>query len=457
MNRNFLELCERSFTGPSLPKADWDMRIVRTVRRLVKDYDLAWDRQTIITSDSDLNGRLWLAALDLASTVGIYNMSTDRIIELSRKELEEGLAAMPQALEVGAGKQKRYMRSRLIEDGSRPFFSAGNPGCPTPEDMFLPITRSLIQEPLIDMVNSGSLTTVSGFTVRGGEPSEVLAVQKEMQLLALAKELGGRPGMPTLGAESAVTEIGDLAAAHQGCLEPHDVHLISMFNEMIMDRGNLVRAASSLQYGHINASLACTMVGGIAGDAPGAALVMIASMMAANLVCLADFHLCHPIHIKHVATTTAACLWVQSAVCQAFAQNAPAILMGDIWPKSGAMTRELLYEMAANTLVLTVSGGHSQGAGAVDGKTPHGTGLESRLMAEVGIAAAASKMSRPEANAIALRLLDKYEPIFTQPGGNPGRPFDQTYDPVSLKPRSEWLALYDEVKTDLAEMGLNLG
>lgn len=453
MIRNFLELCERSFTGQPMKKNDWDMLVVKAARKQVKNYELEWDKKVLIPQDAALNERLWQAALDFISETGLYNMSTERIIKFSRQEILNGLSNMPQQLELGSGKQKRIMKARLIEDQARPFFSAGNPGCPTPEDIFLPITKSLVQEPLIDMVNSGSLTTVDGFTVRGGEVSELLAVQREMQLVNLAKAQCGRSGMPTMGAESSVTEIGDLASAQPGCVNSYDAHLVSMFNELIMDKGNLVRAASSLQYGQVNASLACTMVGGLAGGAPGAAMVMIASMMAANLICLADFHLCHPIHIKHVSTTTPDCLWVQSMVCQAFAQNAPAIVMGDIWPKSGAMTKELLYEMAANTLVLTVSGGHSQGAGAVDGKDPHGTGLESRLMAEVGLAARG--LRRDMANDITLKLLDKYENIFSSPLGNPGLPFDQTYDLATLRPKPAWEGMYDEVKQELASLGLN--
>ena len=457
MLRNFLELCERSYTGPALEKADWDMKVVRTVQTLVKKYGLAWDKKNIVPVDNDLNSRLWQGALELVCALGLYNMTTGRVIEFSLEEINSGLANMPQSLTLGLGKHSRQMNARLIEDERRPFFSAGNPGCPTPEELFLPITKSLVQEPLIDMVNSGSLTTVDGFQVRTGDVSEIVAVKREMQLVDLARRQCGRPGMPTMGAESAVSEAGDLCVSQKGYLNPYDAHLISIFNELIIDRGNLVRAAGSLEYGQINASLACTMVGGLAGDAPGAAMLMISSMMAANLLCLADFHLCHPIHIKHVATTTAPCLWLQSAVCQAFAQNAPAILMGDIWPKSGALTKELLYEMAANSLVLTVSGGHSQGAGAVDGRLPHGTGLESRLMAEVGLAALRTKLDRAEANKLVLKILAKYESVFERPEGNPGEPFTKSYDLNSLRPSAAWDEMYRTVKSDLAEMGLNFG
>ena len=147
-------------------------------------------------------------------------------------------------------------------------------------------------------------------------------------------------------------------------------------------------------------------------------------------------------------------MWVQSMVEQAFARNAPCIIVSDIYPKSGALTRELLYEVAANALAITVSGGHLEGVGSADGALPNGTGLEARWMGEVGHAAARQKLSLPEANAIILKLLERYEPVFSRPGGNPGVRFDLAYDLRTLQPRPEWQQMYDEVKAEVRGLGL---
>jgi methylamine--corrinoid protein Co-methyltransferase len=53
-----------------------------------------------------------------------------------------------------------------------------------------------------------------------------------------------------------------------------------------------------------------------------------------------------------------------------------------------------------------------------------------------------------------VRLLEKYEPVFSQPGGNPGVRFDQAYDVESIQPRPEWSQLYQEVKQEIIGMGL---
>ena len=196
-------------------------------------------------------------------------------------------------------------------------------------------------------------------------------------------------GIGLLAAQSSVSELGDLAVANPAYLRPCDSHLVPMLNELKIENGNLSRAINSLEYGMLNASLACVIVGGMGGDAPGSAVVQAASFILANLVCLADYHLLHPIDIRHVATTTRAVLWVNSAVAQAFAQRAPCVIVGDIYPKSGAGTAELLYETAANAIVHTISGSHLEGCGAADGKYPNASGLEARFMAEVGRAVTA--------------------------------------------------------------------
>jgi methylamine--corrinoid protein Co-methyltransferase len=228
-----------------------------------------------------------------------------------------------------------------------------------------------------------------------------------------------------------------------------------MFNELIIDYSNMARAVNSLEYGMRNASLATVMVGGLGGDAPGAAVVQAASLILANWVCRADYHLLHPIHIRHIATSTRGVMWVQSVVEQAFARNAPCIIVSDIYPKSGALTCELLYEVAADALAITVSGGHLEGVGAADGAAPNGTGLEARWMAEVGRAAVGQRLSLNEANALVLKLLERYEHVFSMPGGNPGVRFDRAYSLESLRPCPEWEQMYEEVKAEVRGLGLS--
>jgi methylamine---corrinoid protein Co-methyltransferase len=449
----YLEIIERAQNGPQVTKNDWDLEhIVLPVKRLLKKYQLSWTPTAILPNDPGLVDRIFAAALELAVETGIYSISTRRVIQFSQEELEAGLAGMPQELVMGEGNEVRSLYARRIEDERFPLVWAGNPGVPTPENLFLPMVTSWMQEPLIDLVTCGSLTSIDGYPVLTGSPSEILAVRRELHLLHEGLRKVGRPGMGLLAAQSAVSELGDTAASIPGCLRPCDAHLVALFNELVIDQGNMARAANSIDYGMRNASLATVMIGGLAGDAPGAAVVQAASFILANLVCRADYHLLHPIHIRHVATSSPGVMWVQ----QAFARNAPCIIVADIYPKSGAGTPELLYEVAANALAVTVSGGHLEGVGSADGARPNCSGLEARWMAEVGQAAVRQGLSLESANAIVLQLLGRYQHVFNLSGGNPGKRFDEVYDLASLQPTLEWGAIYLNVKAEVCKMGLEI-
>ncbi len=428
--------------------------VVLPVRRLVKKHHLKWDKQHAIPEDDDLVDRLFRAGMELASSSGIYCITTGRVITFSQEELIEGIRRMPQNLQMGEGEDARWLYARVIMDERPPLVWAGNPGAPTPEELFMPCVMSWMQEPVVDLATCGSITQVDGRNVETGSPMEIHAARWELRNLRQALERVGRPGMGLLAGQSAVTELGDLAISHPDYLRPVDSRLVALFNELIIDQINMSRALNSVEYGMRNASLAAVMVGGLGGDAPGAAIVQVASFILANWVCKAHYHLLHPIHIRHVATSTRGVMWVQSAVEQAFARNAPCIIVSDIYPKSGALTRELLYEVAANAIVITVSGGHLEGVGSADGLLPNGTGLEARWMGEVGHAVARQGLTLSQANQIVAELLIRYEHVFQMRNGNPGVRFDKAYDLKTLQPIPAWQGLYDEVKAEVREMGL---
>ncbi|HEY5574601.1 MAG TPA: monomethylamine:corrinoid methyltransferase [Anaerolineales bacterium] len=452
---NYLDILDRANSGPYITEENWDLeKVAMTTMRLVDKYKLAWDPEEIVTDNPGLADAVFEAGLELAREVGTYSRNTERIIEFDPGELEDGMRLMPQTLVMGEGKDARTLYSRKIMDERLPLVWAGNPGAPHPEELFMPAVISWAQEPIVDMITCGTLTHVDGREVRTGDPIEIISTRRELQYMRQVLRRVGRPGMGMLAAQSSVSELGDLAAAHPDYLRPCDSHLVPMLNELKMDNRNVARAVNSLEYGMRNASLPCVIVGGLGGDAPGSAVVNVASFIVSNLTCLVDYHLCHPIHMRHVATSTRSVMWVESIVEQAFARNAPCIIVTDIYPKSGALTRELLYETAANAIAITVSGGHLEGCGSADGNAPNGTGLEARLMGEVGHAVANQGLTLKEANTLVLKLLEKYEHVFDMPDGNLGARIDEAYDMKTLRPVPAWEEMYEEVKREVREMGL---
>lgn len=454
---DFLDILERSNEGEYISEENWDLeKVAATARRLVKKYRLEWDCNQVVSDDASLADAIYQAGYEMAVELGAYSRSTERIIALTQPEIDAGIANTPQTLVMGEGKDARTLYARLPGDGRPPLFFGGPPGNPIPQPIFLPNVISYVQEPLIDLATCGTLTEVDGHIVRTGHPMEIIATRRELQYMHAALKQVGRPGMGMLGAQSSVSELGNLAASQPGYLRPCDSHVVPLLNELKMDNRNFSRVVNSLDYGMINASLPCVIVGGLGGGPPGSAVVNVASFLVANLTCLADYHLLHPIHVRHVATSTREVLWVISVVGQAFSRNAPSIIVADIYPKSGAGTVELLYETAANAIVNAVTASHLEGCGSADGRLPNCSGLEARLMAEVALASHKLKMTLKQANAWVLKLLPLYEHIFTQESGNPGLPFDQVYDLPSIQPLKFWQVMYAEVKAELQGMGLPL-
>jgi methylamine--corrinoid protein Co-methyltransferase len=453
----YYDFLDRATNGPYMEEQDWDLQQVATrTMQLVEKYDLHWDKDELITSDPSLADRVFEAGLELAKSTGVYHRETKRVIQFSGEEIDSAARNMPDRVVLGEGKERRVLVPRGIEDSRPPLIWSGNAGAPIPERYYLEYVMIYSQEPLIDLMNPGSLTTVDGHKVRTGGPMEIAATRREMELIRRGTRRVGRPGMAALAAASAVTGLGDVAVANPDYMRTSDAHLVPMLNELKIDDGNLMRAVNAIEYGVVNASLPCVIVGGLGGDAPGSAVVNVASFLLSNLICRSDFHILHPIHIRHVATSTRAVLWVENIVGQAFARNAPCVIFSDSFPKSGAMTRELLYETAATAIVGTLTGGHLEGPAAADGAAPNCSGLEGRLMAEVGRYMARSGMSLREGNRMVLQLLPKYEHIFDLPEGNPGFPLDEAYDLETLKPVPAWQEMFQEVKDELRDMGLDL-
>ena len=457
MMDDYLDLLDRAQNGTYIPEDEWDLeKVADTTQEIVQKFNLSWDREKIITDDPGLADAVFEGGLELAERIGCYSRSTQRMIKFSQSELISSMNSMPKKLVMGEGKDARILFPREICDDRTPIVWAGNPGAPHPEHLFLPSVISWAKEPIVDLITCGSLAEVNGHQVRTNDPTEIVATRRELLYLREALKIVGRPGMGMLAGQSSVSELGDLAIAHPDYLRPCDSHLVPMLNELKIDNRYIARVINSLEYGMLNANLTCVIVGGLGGDCPGSAVINVASFLLGNLVHKADYHILHPIHIRHVATTTRSVLWVENIVQQAFNRNAPCIIVTDIYPKSGALTEELLFETAANAIVITAAGGHLEGVGSADGLLPNATGLECRLMGEVGHAVAKSGFSLKDANNMVIRLIEKYEHIFKKPVSNIGVRFDEAYDLPSITPKAEWLIMYETVKAELQRMGLEI-
>ncbi|GAH87926.1 unnamed protein product, partial [marine sediment metagenome] len=162
-----------------------------------------------------------------------------------------------------------------------------------------------------------------------------------------------------------------------------------------------------------------------------------------------------PIHMIELCNTTRELLWVISLVGQAISRNTrlSVAIAGEL--DAGPCTEMVLYEATAYASVGTVSGLNLMAVEVTNNLClDHCTGMEARMAAEAGHAVATSGMKREDINELVKELLKKYE---TKIGKAPiGKNFRECYDPETITPSNEYLKIYNNVKKELKEIGLEI-
>lgn len=455
MKSNWLSaIVSRSEKGPYMKESEYDLTLAKTVMNLVREYDLEYDPQTLVPSDDDLADRLYQASLDLFIEMGVYNQSTQRRILFSRDEVTTAVAAAPNAVILGTGKDAVIERHRGIEDLEPCCMHSGPTGTPTSETYHGLILQSCAQEPLVDCLGHGSVATYMGHMVIPGTPLEILAAQRDAVQAREAIRKAGRPGMHIEDMAVPLTCAGKIATfMPENGMRPSDGLLVSQIPELKTDYDQLSRVAylSSVDM-HI-VDLMTPLIGGLGGGPQGTAIVTVASHLLGVICYAVSYHFMGHMSLQWSHNTGPFGLWVQATAGQALARNTPVVSINDLYTRSGLGTKELFWEIAAGAMIGAVCGLHQHGIGATGGSlTDHTSGLEARFQAEV--AHAALGKTRDEVNQLVLTCIAKYQDTLAEP--NLGKPFPELYDLDTLEPGQEWLDIYYQVRLELIEMGLDM-
>ena len=449
-----IDTLDRMENGPLTSEKEFDLKLVSArTQALVKEFDLQFDRDNIINADDDIADRCFQAGLTLAADAGVYCTSNGRRLIWSRREIEDVIKHAPRAMTIGFGRDAHSDEHRLPED-SRPPTNIGGPvGNPLPEDLFLPIMQSYIQEPIVDAVINGTLGSVYGRIPRAGSPWELLSGWHEAEMSITAARRAGREGISIGCVQTATSDIAELSATSFGGFRQTDFHHIAMISELKTDYKLLNKMAHLIKTDSIVHTFCNPIYGGLAGGAEGIAVMGVAGMILLQMMYMTTTHSTSPTHpFYQGCNTTPEILWGTSLFTQALSRNTPFLLVVVTTPVSGPVTRTLLYESAAMALTATVSGaarimGPRSAAGTIAG---HCSGLEARFAGEVGHAAAG--MSREQANEVMHKIVPEYSDLLET--DMRGVRFDEAYDLDTLQPTAEWLEIYDQAKEQIAGLGL---
>ena len=450
-----LEITKRAQSGPYIKESEFDLKVAKRIKELVKERGIKYDPNVLCPADDDLADRVWEAGLQLFLEFGAYCQTTERCIRFTRDEVLDILSEVRNEITLGVGKDAVVMRHRGVEDAAtRPTMHSGPTGTPASERYHPLILLSCAQEPLVDCLGAGSVSTYFGEKIIPGTPLEILGTRRDASVAREAVRMAGRPGMHINDVAVSLTCAGKMAACDpQAGLRPSDGILVSQMVELKTDFDQLSRVAHLYNIGGVTVDLMTPLIGGLGGAAPGTAVVSVADHLLGAVLYDADYHMFSLTHLHYVNNTDPLGLWVNAMVGQALARNSRIVTLNDIYVISGPGTRELLYECAAQAIIGTVCGFNMQGAGTTGGfRADHTTGLEARFIAKVSRAALGLK--RADASALAAELLTRYQA--TLPSPNRGKPFPEVYDVETVQPKQEWLDMYYDVKEDLARIGLTM-
>ena len=448
-----LSVLDKAEKGPVIDEKEWDLKYVnRTIKELVKKYDIRWESGVMVPSDNSLADRLFAAGMDLAREVGLYCLETKRQMKWDQDELDYILSTALGEETIGTGKDSVTIHHRLPDENS-PITTIGGPyGTPVPEDLFVPIMVSYAQEKVLDYIDNATLMTTHGRPIKANSPWEAVGCWQEAQLSFEVLERVGRPGMPIGCAEDSPSAIGELATTTYGGFRLTDWHHASLISELKVASAELTKA---IHYQHTGASshnFYNSIYGGYVGGAEGLAVAIVAGVLLMKAVFNGSTQNPGPSHAHLSCNTFPAMIPSLSLGFQALSRNTHLLTTSFPRPVAGPCTKELLYEVAAMAVATVPAGisileGIQSAAGRIEG---HVTGLEAKFLAQVG--RACQGLTRKDADPMVKKLVPLYAEKQKLGVAIAGKHFTEAYDVETIRPTREWQAIYDEVCSEMEDL-----
>ena len=450
-----LDVIDRSYSGIVVDEKDFDRKSVTGgVARVIKKYEISFNKEHIIQRDDDMIDRVWEAAKDFLMACGVYHADTKRLIQFSKEEIESALQAAPSEVTIGEGEDAKVFKTRGVEDSQPPLVGGGPIGTPLSEDWYVPIMQSYFQEQILDIVVPGTLATSYGRKVRAKSPLEVISSWQEVDFVQEAAARANRSGLSVMGVEMAMGDLGHLSAISRGGYRPTDTHIVALISEMKTNNELLNKVAHSLRQNGVILGFYNPILGGLGGGAEGVAVLILAGWMAMHMIYMPSSVESCPTHPFLANSTFPDIMRAISVVAAATSRNSHLLSEFMTSPVSGPGTHSLLYECVAMATVVSACGasralGVRSGVGVVEN---HCTGLETRFNGEV--ARAAAGLSREQADEIVQKAIARYQPVMDQKPV--GIPFSEAYDVESMQPTTGWLDVYKRVQDEVFGWGLPL-
>ena len=452
-----LDIMEKALNGKPMSETDYQLKLFAPkCQEKVKAHGIKFDLKNPICDDDSLADDLFEAAIELLIDVGAYCTNTNRVISYTENEIKDALTNAPSEIQMGEGKDKRWLRPRKVEDKTPPWclLGAGGGACAS-DRSFLTLVEGYAEIPEVDAITTPAITRVGGMRIRPASPLELLGAMRNAVLAREATNRAGRQGIPIMNSlATAESDIALAAALHPKYgMRASDGYMICCMDPMKVDFNRLNKVTVALSMGGPIGMCFGPLMGGYSGGPESTAVSLAAHHMMGILTYQSSWLLPFPLHLRYVSSSSREMLALISATGQAISRNTHLISINLNYTSGGPCTPMCLYETTASVTAAVVSGQSIESLGVASNREEDRTSpVEPRISAEVGHAVAG--MKRSDANELVKKLLPKYEAKLPNP--NLGKTLFEVWDPEKRRPSKDYLRVIKDYKRTMAGLGVEL-
>jgi len=456
---SLLDIAERIQKGSKMKEKDWELSLYKKIGELSKKYGIGYPGDgSYFNLDNDIVDRIFQAALDFLVEMGMYCVSTQRVVKFDEREVLAAIQEIPNQVIVGEGRDARIIKQKKVE-GKEPLNHCPGHSAPFTEELAPLIVKNYAQIASGDYLESFNFTVVDGRKIFG-TPLEVYAAKRGIAWMREGVRKAGRPGMAiayypiTTRAPTLIAPIGPDFG-----LRRTDGVLLSMLPDIKIEQDTLTAAIVYEDYGcfKINGG-GIGIIGGFSGGVEGAIIESIVKTIGGWL---AYRDILANVGIWNIRQTTLKKmqirpkeLWGNSVVFQVLNTKTNLVDFGVTPGQSGPGTETHLMEEGIYAIRVAIDGANlyvarQELARMNASQTP----LESEFMAEVANATIKAEITRKEGNKIIKRLTEKVNDRKVENGPNDIR---ECYDLVHHKPKAEYEQIYLKVKKEFRDAGISI-
>jgi len=443
-----IDFQNRATKGPVMKADDFDLDFAFKVRELVAEYDIKYDPEHLVVDDRTADA-VFQAAIDLLAEIGLYHMSTERVVKYSKDELVQVAResqANPACVTLGKAPDRMTLRYRRGSDPWPPTNYAGPAGVAA-QEWFIPYVQSIAQEECVKGIGiCPGLARLGDIDPKAGTLTEVHVALWEQEALREALKRAGRLNMNLGLLCTASTPSGTMAVMDSGYRDAYNTQIgIHIMPEQKLDWSRFLLA----QFCEIKgiepwqSSMSC--IGGLCRDGAEVAVTMVANALGQLSYAHGGTMSYFPSHLDGTWATRDS-HFAFSAAARASERNLGVAVGTSISGEVKAWRTPLTLWQSAGVVVTAVPSGLSYCWIAGH------TGLEARLIDQMMRACVG--LSADRANELAQKIMHKVDELL--PTVKKQVPFPDAYDIDTVKPKPEYEAGMLGVMDELTKLGMPL-